>query len=499
MVSVVLWVSCAVSAIDVALVSFVLFRRGSRHRYYKKKDAALRRLSMSASLFMSGQMGAEAAHLEFCAERGPAERDALQQLLIGGITLQNRVEVTDLLVRLGYVQSWTEQVFGKRRSRELLDFLTKGKPLPQFRPSLRHRLPRISSLRLFAVSRAIGIIYLGKLSPRFASVFTAEALHDPASIVQQMNVSAMGHNRDGQTPVTLVLQLRAAVEGKIDLPVRWVKTALVRYTKSDLVHVAPYLADPNPHFRFLLVDIIREICQRELHAEFTEAPPKEIHDWFLQEAVRDPSADVRARSAQVIRYFYEPAAVKALSVLLEDESEFVRLHAVRGCRDKYYSELLDQVLTKVCDQRWRVREAAVATISSFGKQGLQLLSEYFVKSTDRYATEQFGDELQRSGVIAKVVLNLKGETHESALSRATCARLVKIGKTSFLTDWFGTEQDEDIRAALANILIAAPTPTFVSLLETAARNDSDPLQGRARQLLEQLESTEAVTAGGQSA
>jgi hypothetical protein len=494
---IVLWIGLAVLSIDIAMVAFVFYRRVARQRYYAERDRAKTRFSPITEAFIAGRLAANDAIAAVQELRSSAERDALQQLLLTGMTRTNQSNITDLLVQLGYVRRWTRETFGKRRSRELLDHLMKGRPLPPFRPSWQHRFPTLSSLRLFAVSRALSLIKLGKLSPPYAHLFTLEALHDPSAIVQHMNVSAMGNSRNEQSLVPLLQQLKAAVEGKVDLPVRWIKTALVRYPLNALGPLVPFLKDTHPRVRFLLVDSIREICQRE-PPENTANLPEQVHDWLLLEAIQDCSSDVRARSAQIIGRLREPVAAQALTRLLRDTNEFVRLHAVRACAAPHHADLLDEVLKRVSDTRWRVREAAVATIASFGSKGRQMLCEYFVASPDRYASEQIADELQRSGVIGEVVLQLSTGEPEASLARKTCSKLVELGKTSFLVEVFGAEHDDSVRSVLMDVLSTVATPQFRSLLESAVADDKDPLRDRAYEVLQSM-LPRAATAAGQSA
>lgn len=496
---IVLWVSVTVLAIDFLLVAFILRRRLSRWLYFNKKDAAARQFSEPIQHFLAGEIAVEDLVGTLQATHNRAGRDAIRDLLLENLTGNGRKSITEVLFRLGYVETWASEAFGRSRARELIRHIVANDELP---PPPRRRFARIRRLRLFCVKRARAVTQLGSLDAAFAEVFMREALHDPSPFVGRANVAAMGHNQQGfEVPVLLDL-LRQTVQGTNELPVSSVKTAVVRYPISQLDRFVPFLDDPDSRFRFVLVDTIREICDEAKFALNAQDFPQELYQWFVDRASQDESVDVRARSARVIRYFHDTAATLSLRALMLDRNEFVRLHTVRACADPYYSELIGDLTRRLTDPKWRVREAAVKTLATFGKAGRQQLATYFLDTTDQYASEQIVEEMQRSGIIGEMLPALSGENGEFTLTRNVCAKMVTMGKTSLLADLLGretrlsrwapatssaepvTRRAERARAQLLEILLTSPTPQLMATLRWLAERKEDQLSVKAQAVLD---------------
>ena len=496
---IVIWLTLSVLAIDLVLVLFILRRRFSRWLYFNKKDLAVKRFTEPIHDFLAGKIAVEDLVSTLRVGRRKAERDAIRDLLLESLAGNNRKAVTDALLRLGFVDAWASEAYGGRRARQLIHHIVTGDKLPLLQ---KRRFRRIRRLRLFCVKRARAVAQLGHLDADFAQVFVRESLADPSPFVGRANVSAMGRNQEMyEVPILLEL-LRQTTDGANELPVHSVKTALVRHPITELDQFVPFLNDPNPSFRFLLVDSIREICDA---ATFTLGPrnfPEQLYQWFLAQAAQDESIDVRARSARVIRYFHDGAAIRALRALLLDKNEFVRLHTIRACADPYYSELISDIGRRITDARWRVREAAVKTLATFGPAGRQHLENLFLATTDQYASEQIIEEMQRAGIIVEMLPALGSQNGDFARATAVCTKMVRMGKTSLLTDLLGHEtrmarwasvtpsaepisiSAEKARAQLLEILLASPTPELMEALRLLASREDGPLRKKAQSVLQ---------------
>ena len=512
---IVLWLAVAVLSVDIAMVFYILLRRMNRRRYFYWKDAARARFSAPVESFLAGAIRVDQLVFALQSGRSRPARDAIQGLLTGSLTDSNRRELTTVFLRLGLIRGWAAEAFGGHRARQLMLHIVDGKKLPSGK---KPRFAGIRRRRLFCVGRAQAVAQLGQLDSPFAHVFMNEAMRDPSPYVGRANIAAMGRNREAFVVTVLLETLRQSVEGTSQLPVLPVKTALVRYPVAHLAHFVASLDDPNPRFRFLVVDSIREICES---ADRTLGPqdfPEGLIRWFLEKAPVDESIDVRARSARVIRHFHDAGAVSALRALLHDPEEFVRLHTVRACADRYYSELLPDIVRRMTDDRWRVREASVKTLAAFGPVGRQQLAQRFLDTTDRYASEQIAEEMQRGGLVAEMLPGLGSSNGNSLQATSVCAKLVRMGKTSLLTDLLTQEtrmsrwgegtpslDPEQARARLLDILLDAPTPQLMTAIETLADRKHDHLCSRAQDLLQSGDvrvplppaRSKAAVAGGQ--
>jgi hypothetical protein len=493
-----LGLAAGVLALDLILVMFILRRRFGRRLYYNKKDEATRQFEGPVQGFVAGDITVERLLSLLKTKHGQASRDAIRDLLLRQLA-GNRKAVTDVLFRLGYVDIWTKEAFGSRRARQLNRHLVRGSDLP---PSGKRRFAAIRRLRLFCVKRARAVAQLGQLDGKFAQVFMQEAIHDHSPYVGRANVAAMGHNREAYEISVLLGLLRQAVDGTSELNVASVKTALVRYPIAELQEFVPFLTDETPRFRFVLVDSIREICESAKITLTAADFPESLRQWFLEKAATDESVDVRARSARVIRHFHDGSAVIVLRALMLDDDEFVRMHTVRACADAYYAELMSEIARRLMDPKWRVREAAVKTLAAFGKPGRHQLAKFFLATSDRYASEQIADEMQRSGIIVEMLPGLGSQNGEFSLVNDVCAKMVRIGKTSLLTDvlnretrmnrWDGGSQDVMVKAQydplkargqLLDILLTSPTPQLEETVRALARRKEDHLSGKAQLIL----------------
>jgi HEAT repeat protein len=488
------WLVFGVLLIDLSLVAYILYRRASRNLYFARKDAAQNRFSSTVADFFAGNLGL-AVTVELLKTRNKAEREAVKNLVSARLTKATRQPATALLFALGFAQGWARDAFGKRRAAQLLQDISEGR---SFRPAARRRsrlAERLRSTRALSVRRAVAVGYLGRLAPELSTIFMAEALQDPSPYVGRLSAAALGRNPIPKGVPMLLKELRRSVAGETELPVRCIRTALVRYPVQELCHYLHFLEQSSPRFRFLAVDTIREICRKARAAGIAqEYFPPELRRWFLHKAIRDESADVRARSAAVVAFLRDPEAVQALRMLLADDNEFVRLHSVRACTDSYYAELLSEVLRHTTDHRWRVREAAVRTIAAFGPQGRNQLEQFFLDTSDRYASEQVADELQRSGVFFHVVEAMGSANGESQQAAAVCSKMIRLGMDSLPIEILAREGVPEIRSRLLHLLGASKSPQLGAVLQRIASSETGELGQQAGALLRRQ--AKAASAGG---
>jgi hypothetical protein len=515
LVLVVLILAVVVLLVDIVLVIYIFHRRLSRNRFFQRKDATRRQLSSTVRNFLAGDIGVDEATEALRSAKSPPAREAVQDMLLDGIGSNNRRAVTEVLMRLGLVAIWAKEAFGARRARQLINHVANGASLP---PQGKKSFQGIRSMRLFCVKRARSVALLGQLDGDYAQAFMDEAQHDPSPYVGRANVAAMGQNRESFAVSVLLELLRQAAEGVNGLSVLSVKTALVRYPLTELAQFTHCLSDPNEKFRYLVVDSIREICDNTNLTLSTQDFPPDLYRWFLDQAKHDSSVDVRARSARVIRHFHDTGAVLGLRTLMQDDNEFVRLHAVRSCADPYYTDLVPDVVQRIGDAKWRVREAAVKTLSTFGIEGRTQLANYFLSTPDQYASEQIVDEMQRGGIIGDLLPGLGSDGPESWVVMKVCSKMVRMGKTSLLTELLSREirmsrlgdapsaaqiaameTAQKARTQLLDVLAMSPTPQLMETVQSLARRDRDHLKGKAQTILQsgiEANKSTAVETGG---
>jgi HEAT repeat protein len=532
------WLLAAVVIVNLVFLVFVFYRRWARTKYYRTKDEAKERYRRAVADFMALSVGVEPTAQLLRDARSEAEKDGVLDLLREGLAAlaaprhvssssgmrtpssagriassSGRVQsgtgritsptivvgqalerVSELVFALGYVDGWARTAFGRARTPELVKRSLNKEKTPVSTEVRASALNRFRRLRIFCVPRALAVDKLGSLAADYGQVFMAEALHDPATEVRSVAVAAMGRARHPAAIPLLLEELRKALEEGNDVSLRSTKAALCSYQMSDLELFVPYVRHPNRRLRFFVVDTMREISSRAGRSmQLTRRGfPDELCALLLEHSVNDVFADVRARSAALVAQFRDAQAADALRKLLKDENEFVRLHTVRVCGDRYYGDLIPDILRCLSDSKWRVREAAVGTLRAFGMAGLNELFRYFAATSDRYESEQIAEEIQRTGMIEQLVTALASGGEASRLADAVCRKMATMGKTSLLLNAVAARIPQEARILLMDALMVAPTAKYMSILETLAETDGGPVGDKARDLLRQ-----AVSRSGQ--
>ena len=488
----VLWLIVMVMSVNLVFMFFVFYRRLSRARYFTEKDAARERYEQPAERFAAGEIAVEQAAEIFGSANSQPEIDTIEQLLRARLNPINVNATSELLFALGYVERWARAAFGRRHWKKLVERSMRREHVTVDITKAHAPWWRVAGkLRLFAVPRALALDHLGQLAPAYAEVFLAEGLRDPSLEVRRVAIANMGRNRFSQAIPLLLEELRKAVEEGNDVSLRTMKSSLVCYQVEDCDLFLPYITHPVRRLRFFVVDTLREICNRAagqgLLAKNDFSP--NLCRVMLEHAVRDEFADVRARSAWVIRHFRDQQTKDALRLLLRDENEFVRLHAVRACGHRAYAELAPELVARLTDTRWRVREGAVESLANLGTAGLDELYRYFVSCPDAFACEQITEEIQRKGLVEDLVSSLMGNLEEAALARGVVQKMAMMGKTSLLIDSLAQITHADARIALMECLAASPNEELIAVLAMIAETSSGQVKSRASQILHQSSSS----------
>jgi HEAT repeat protein len=493
-----LWLLALVLGLNAVFFMFMIFRRFSRQRFFLQKDAARERFHTVVEELGSGSRTLEEAASVLALGTTKAEREAIYQLVVHAITPESWERFSEALYLLGFVEEWSREAFGKREGRELLDLALKKKARGTVQRKRTFTLvTRLRNLRLFAISRAIAVSHLGKLSPAYAQPFLAKALEDHSVEVRRVAVACMGRNRFPEAVPLLVSELMRAMEQGNDVSLRTMKAALIQYRLEDLGEFIEHIRTTERRGRFFVVDSIRQICDRAAAKGYLGKNdfPNELYDLMLDECASDEFEDVRARTAAVIRYFRDERATAVLRKLLRDENEFVRLHSVRACSDPYYVDLIPDLISRLTDVKWRVREAAVSTLNRMGPQGREELFRFFTECTDQFASEQISEELQRMGVLSELVATIAQGGDSGLLAQSVADKLVALGKTSVLLSTMAVSDSSTATVALIEALASNPRMEYVQLLEQFSLTKSGQVQAKAKQILRRLSGHASGTSG----
>ncbi len=410
------------------LIAFALVRRTQRDKHFREIDE-VRRLSFPiisslAARTLDYQPALQALR-EILAFR-PDQALIVERVLFGGkspATVPIPV-LRQLAVDFGLVELWERRLLGGFEPMTLRQAVS-------YPESALERIRPLSFLLRARSAERFGLI---RHAPSWQAL--VRALDDPHPDVRGAAARALGAIAEPQSFPALVERLEAVVlTPSAGLSVRHIKAALVGFPLRHSRELAGSLEHTHPRVRFLAADVVREMVARGAGAEEglvlrREDFAPELAELFLTRLVLDDNPDVRARVASVIARLDDPRAALRLVLLLDDAQWFVRLHAVRALAQRRLVTLAEHVTRPLTDANWRVREAAVRTLLSFGPSGVERLVGHFHTTQDRYSLEQIGEELQRPNLLPVLL----GEYCRDGDGRKAqvVERLIGMGKSNRL-------------------------------------------------------------------
>lgn len=393
----------AVGTLAVALsltLSFVmgtLINRWRRARRLGRSSRLRDRFRPLLAGMLTGQIEYDRGRNALNAVAGPGHKGILEQLLLEAKPPPDRLPILRRLCEeLGLVENWQRQLIigaggGGHRDGNLRRFGIRGFA---GRPGF--------------LSRAIAAQNLGFIRHEPSWPLLVNALCDPhpeVAVVAARSLAAIG---EPQSLPALVAHLHSVLlKPDTAVSLRSIKAALIRFPLERAAVLLPLLEDSNGRVRFAAVDIIREMADLRAAASSnlvldSKTFEPELAEIFLGRLCSDENLDVRARAAGVIAHMDDPRATPALLGLLEDAQWPVRLHAVRALAQSRYVREAGVIARRLTDSHWRVREAAVATLLTFGQDGLNHLLETFLTGNDSYCKEQIAEGIHKAGLMPHI-------------------------------------------------------------------------------------------------
>lgn len=418
----VLAITAIIFFITALLIVFTLARRRQRKKHFERIDEARDRYKPLINALLEGRQEYSQVLSALRAITGAQRMHVLERLCLEDVPAQAQMPVLRRLCEdLGLVDLWQHQLAEVHEAaiRESLS-------------SPANAFQRIVPLSFLVRARSAENLRLIAHQPSWQIL--VKALEDPHSDVQAVAARALAAIGDPESFPALVKRLHLTVfipsEG---LSVRFIKAAVVSFPLRLACELRASLEHAHPRIRFLATDAIREMVEREAagNREFTlEASSfsTALIEVFLKRLCLDQHADVRARAAPVIGYFEDPRARSVLLKLIDDPEWFVRMHAVRALAKPRYRPEAEQIMRRLTDRNWRVREAAAHTLAEL--EQYDLLLDHLVCSDDRYSREQIAEELERSGFLSRLLASYARTADER--EKRVVEELARIGKTSYI-------------------------------------------------------------------
>ena len=270
---------------------------------------------------------------------------------------------------------------------------------PSGRAAMRHLL------------RAQSIRNLGTIRHQPSWPLLAGALDDRHPDIQLVALRALSAVGAPESFPVLRERLNAVVRGdSTSPPLQALRAALASFDLICVPSLLPSLSHPDRQIRLQATEILRTIVWREAgcRPDFVLTPEllsPALTELLVAGLPGDNSAEIRARSGEVLVFVADARADAALHQLLSDPQWFVRLRTVRAVArlPQSCSPLLPDIRRSLHDPHWRVREASVQTLLSLGPKGRLQLFESFLTAPDHAACEQIAEVIEGAGLVSSLV------------------------------------------------------------------------------------------------
>ena len=266
-----------------------------------------------------------------------------------------------------------------------------------------------SGTRIFL--QAISIRNLGALRHRPSWPLLIKALDDRRPEVQFVALRALGAMGAPASFPVLRERLHAVAQGNSPSPpLRGLQAAMASFGIACVPALLPSLRHTDRHIRLHSAEILRTIVCREAARQprlalTQQSLTPQIVELLLAALAVDTNSETRARAAEVIVFLADPRATPALRNLLLDHQWFVRLRTVQAVAHLRQSAAPLHLQIRGClrDSHWQVREAAIRTLLSLGREGTNQLYEHFLTSPNHTTRKQIVQVIERKGLMFKLV------------------------------------------------------------------------------------------------
>ena len=380
------------------LIAVAFFRRWQQIRYIRYVHTLQRRYRPILAKVLSGAQ--TPSGIDALRELPLADLELLLDPVFSRRKLPERcvVFLRALCVELGLTDLWQSRLAnGHSAARQ---------------PSgngTRERFSGRAAMRF--VLRAKSIRNLGTLRHRPSWPLLVNSLNDRHRDIQLVALRSLAAVGAPESFPALQQCVHAVVQGEsTPPPLQGLQGAMANFGLTCAPALLPSLRHPDQQIRTHAARILRTMVCREAacHADLVLTPElltPPMMELLLSRLSVDSSAEIRARAAEVMVFLADPRPLPELRKLLLDHQWFVRLRTVRALARlrQGAAPLYGDIRECLRDPHWRVREGAIQTLISFGREGRHQLFEYFLTSPDRTAHEQIVELIERAGLMSALV------------------------------------------------------------------------------------------------
>jgi len=307
---------------------------------------------------------------------------------------------------------------------------------------------------------------LGIIRCRKAVPALIEALDDEARDVRNMAIYALGLLGDDKGLEAIMRCLLDCLGPLEEVSVRIVKSALISYGRPAIRVIRRGLKSSNWRVRAVTVEILGNIDDPAVVDELTLA-------------LFDREPDVRAKAARALGQKRGRSAIPDLMILTEDPFWLVRLQCSRALGLIYAPQAIGRLKERLLDTNWQVRRAAAESLGMMKEHSLEALRDVLLKKNDAYAREQVVEELQRSGLVWRIVESLDdGREDVRGLAEETLYAIARNGAFSPLINALG-KSSPAAKKVIVSILGRFREERLERAVKNVADTDADPEVRRA--------------------
>lgn len=301
--------------------------------------------------------------------------------------------------------------------------------------------------------KALAAKKLGRIGCKKAVPHLVAVLKDDYRDVRNIAVYSLGLILDESALPKLIERLKQVAGSEEEVSLTIVKSSIIAFGPSAIPYLAVEVKDPSWKVRSFVLDILGEIASENEARIFTEA-------------LEDPEQDIRAKACKGLGRLKYRSSLPLLIKALSDPFWVVRLHAARALgliNDPFAIEALKLLLK---DANWQVRKVVSESLGLIGRCAYTALLQVYMGGADRYAKEQSGDEIERSGIMKEVVMLALADGHAILFK--------KIGENADMKDgmlgnrW---QAGPDIRLTMIKTLNALSPDEIRNVLESFSKDE----------------------------
>ena len=310
--------------------------------------------------------------------------------------------------------------------------------------------------------QAIAAEKLGQIQSPKGIARLIEALQSPIADVQTVAVRSLASIGGNEAANQLIQKIFKVSEIEQDVSLRILKQGLISLGPIAVPLLQEALRHPSWRVRAACVDTLGEIPD-----------VRSITD--LRNALKDPEQDVRAKAAHALGKIKDVDSADLLGELLLDKAWVVRLQSIRALGILSNPKSVTLLLHRMADENWQVRAAAAESLRQFGNETIEPVLMVITHSTDRYALEQFMEELERSHLLESYIETLGDLSHQDRKSAIIIiSQYVRHGTLNLLIHHLKNNPNPTIRTYLLDLLGQSRSPKIIESIQWSCQNDTNP-------------------------